>query len=38
VENVDIMEEMILRVAAGEVNKEDFTLWLQTRVFPRKQF
>lgn len=35
VELVEIMEEMILRVAAGEVKKDEFTDWLRTRVFPR---
>lgn len=36
IEQVDIIEDMILRVAAGEVKKEDFTQWLIPRIFPRK--
>lgn len=36
IENVDRMEEMILRVAAGEVKKDDFTQWLTPRIISRK--
>lgn len=31
-EHVDILEDMILRVAAGEVKKDDFTQWLIPRI------
>ena len=32
VEQVDLLEEMILRVAAGEIKKDEFTDWIRTRT------
>jgi death-on-curing protein len=35
--DVDEQEQVILRLAAGEIRREEFTMWVQGHVVPHRR-